>query len=162
LFLESSKIQRPYVGLYVTAVIGLVDQITKWFVLDGMGDVHKTVPVTSFLNIVLVWNKGITFGFLSQSSQEIIPYILVAVAVVILGLLGRWLIRTTSAAVAIALGGIMGGAIGNVVDRIRYGAVVDFLDFHFAGHHWYAFNVADAAIVTGVALLLIDGMVRGK
>jgi len=155
-------IQRPYIGLYVTAVIGLVDQITKWFVLDGMGDVHKTVPVTSFLNIVLVWNKGITFGFLSQSSQEIIPYILVAVAVVILGLLGRWLIRTTSAAVAIALGGIMGGAIGNVVDRIRYGAVVDFLDFHFAGHHWYAFNVADAAIVTGVALLLIDGMVRGK
>jgi len=139
-----------------------VDQITKWFVLDGMGDVHKTVPVTSFLNIVLVWNKGITFGVLSQSSQEIIPYILVAVAVVILGLLGRWLIRTTSAAVAIALGGIMGGAIGNVVDRIRYGAVVDFLDFHFAGHHWYAFNVADAAIVTGVALLLIDGMVRGK
>jgi len=155
-------IQRPYIGLYVTAVIGLVDQITKWFVLDGMGDVHKTVPVTSFLNIVLVWNKGITFGVLSQSSQEIIPYILVAVAVVILGLLGRWLIRTTSAAVAIALGGIMGGAIGNVVDRIRYGAVVDFLDFHFAGHHWYAFNVADAAIVTGVALLLIDGMVRGK
>ena len=156
-------IQRPLLGLYSSAFIVLFDQITKWFVLDGMGDVHKTVPVTSFLNIVLVWNKGVTFGLLNHSSQKIVPYLLMAVAVVILVLLGRWLFRTTSAAVAVALGGIMGGAIGNnLIDRVRYGAVVDFLDFHYAGHHWYAFNVADAAIVTGVALLLIDGMVRGK
>ena len=90
------------------------------------------------------------------------PYFLTAVAAVILFLLGRWLWRTTSALVAIGLGAIMGGAIGNVIDRLRFGAVVDFLDFHYEHYHWYAFNIADAAIVTGVCLLLLDSLVRGR
>jgi len=154
--------RRSTVGVYALAFIGLIDQISKWFILDRMRDVQSTIPVTGFLNFVLVWNRGVTFGFLSRSQQHYMPYLLVAVAALVLFLLGRWLWRTESLIVALALGAIMGGAIGNVIDRLRYHAVVDFLDFYYRDYHWYAFNIADAAIVTGVALLLIDGMVRGK
>jgi signal peptidase II len=153
---------RAIIGFYTMALVGLVDQLSKWFILERMGDVHRTIPVTPFLNFVLVWNKGVTFGLLNHGRERYLPYILIGVAVIILFLLGRWLWRTGSTPVALALGGIMGGAVGNVIDRARYGAVVDYLDFYYRDYHWYAFNVADAAIVTGVALLLIDGMVRGK
>jgi lipoprotein signal peptidase len=153
--------RRAVIGVYTLAFIGLVDQISKWLVLERMDDVQRTMPLAPFLNLVLVWNKGVTFGFMSRSGSTM-PYILIAVAALILILLGRWLYRTSSTLVAVALGAIMGGAVGNVIDRLRYGAVVDFLDFYYHSYHWYAFNVADAAIVTGVALLLIDGMVRGK
>jgi signal peptidase II len=150
------------IGLYMMAFIGLVDQISKWLILDRMGDVERTIQVTSFLNFVLVWNKGVTFGMFNHNGPHVTPYILIAVAALILFLLGRWLWRTTFLPVALALGAIMGGAVGNIIDRLRYGAVTDFIDFHYQDYHWYAFNVADAAIVTGVALLLLDGMVRGK
>lgn len=152
---------RAAVGIYTLALVCLLDQATKWLILDRMGDVNQTIPVTKFLNFVLVWNKGVTFGFLNQANPHM-PYILIGVAAVIFLLLARWLWRTSSGAVALALGAIMGGALGNVIDRLRYGAVVDFLDFYYRNYHWYAFNIADAAIFTGVALLLIDGMVRGK
>jgi len=154
--------RRVTLGIYMLAIIGLADQVSKWLVLERMGDVERTIPVTSYLNFVLVWNKGVTFGILSRIGQHYMPYILVGIAAAILLLLGRWLWRTQSTLVALALGAIMGGAIGNVIDRLRYGAVADFLDFHYHDYHWYAFNVSDAAIVSGVALLLIDGMVRGK
>lgn len=154
--------RRAIIGFYLLAFIGLVDQLSKWWVVDRMGDVQRTIEVTSFLNFVLVWNRGVTFGFLSHNQQHYVPYILIGVAAIILILLGRWLWRTSSTPVALALGGIMGGAVGNVIDRLHYHAVVDFLDFYYRDYHWYAFNVADAAIVAGVAILLIDGMVRGK
>ncbi len=150
------------IGVYALAFVALADQLSKWMLLDRMGDVQETIPVTSFLNFVLVWNKGVTFGMFNHEQQHYIPYVLIALALVILGLLGRWLYRTDSTLVALALGGIMGGAVGNVIDRVHYGAVADFIDFYYRNYHWYAFNLADAAIVTGVALLLLDGMVRGK
>jgi len=152
---------RFVIASYLIAIIALCDQLSKWWILDLMQP-PRTVPVTSFLNYVLVWNKGVTFGFFNQSDHRLMSYVLVAVAAVILFLLGRWLWRTTSTPVAIALGAIMGGAIGNVIDRVRLGAVVDFLDFYYDSHHWYAFNIADAAIVTGVCLLLLDNLVRGR
>jgi signal peptidase II len=154
--------RRATIGFYTLALVGLVDQVSKWLILDRIGGVQRTIEVTPFLNFVLVWNKGVTFGFFNRNQQHYLPYILIAVAALILLLLGRWLWKTSSTAVALALGAIMGGAVGNVIDRLHYGAVVDFLDFYYRSYHWYAFNVADAAIVTGVALLLIDGMVRGK
>ncbi len=152
---------RTAIGFYTLAIVCLVDQLTKWLVIDRMADVNQTIPVTKFLNFVLVWNKGVTFGIFNDA-KPYMPYVLIAIAVIVLILLTRWLWRTSSGAVALALGFIMGGALGNVIDRFRYGAVVDFLDFYYRNYHWYAFNVADAAIFTGVALLLIDGMVRGK
>lgn len=155
---------RSVIGLYAMAFVALVDQITKWMILDRMDDVHRTIPITSFLNIVLVWNKGVTFGIFSGAGKShILPYVLMGIAVIILIFLGRWLLKTSSTMVAVAIGAIMGGAIGNnLIDRLRYGAVLDFLDFYYGNFHWYAFNVADAAIVAGTALLLIDGMIRGN
>jgi signal peptidase II len=155
--------RRAFIGFYTMAFVGLVDQLTKWLVLDRLNDVYRTITVTPFLNLVLVWNKGVTFGLLNVDGQRYLPYFLIGVASVIVFFLARWLLRTSSSAVALALGAIMGGAVSNnLIDRLHYGAVVDFLDFHYQNYHWYAFNVADAAIVMGVALLLIDGMVRGK
>lgn len=154
--------RRATIGFYMMAFIGLLDQITKGLILKNVTDVQHTVPVTPFLNLVLVWNKGVTFGLMSRTAQHNMPYILIGVAAIMLILLGRWLMRTRVTIVAMALGAIMGGAVGNVIDRLRYGAVVDFLDFYYRDYHWYAFNVADAAIVTGVALLLIDGMLHGR
>jgi signal peptidase II len=154
--------RRMMIGIYMAALIGLADQLSKWMVLERMGDVERTIPVTSFLNLVLVWNKGVTFGLMNHGGRPYMAWALIFVAAAILFLLGRWLYKTDSTPVSLALGAIMGGAVGNVIDRVHYGAVTDFLDFYFRDYHWYAFNVADAAIVTGVALLLLDGMVRGK
>ena len=118
--------------------------------------------LTSFLNLVLTHNRGVTFGLMNRAGHPAMAYVWVGIAAVILALLGRWLAQTTSNLVAVGLAGIMGGAVGNVIDRLRFGAVVDFLDAHYAGYHWYTFNVADACIVTGVALLLLDSLVRAK
>jgi signal peptidase II len=154
--------RRVNIGIYTMAIVGLADQIAKSLILEHLGNAGRIIPVTSFLNLVLVWNKGVTFGLLSRIGEQSMPYILIGVALLILFLLGRWLWRTHSTLVALALGAIMGGAVGNIIDRVRHGAVVDFFDFYYRDYHWYAFNIADAAIVTGVALLLLDGMVRGK
>lgn len=148
------------IGLYLMTLVTLVDQFSKWWVLTMLNlDFLKKIEITSFFNLVLSWNKGITFGLFNQHS-EWIPYVLIAAAVVIVLLLLFWLARAKTLPEALGLGFMMGGAIGNVADRIRYGAVVDFLDFHVAGYHWYAFNLADSAIVAGVAFLLFDNLVE--
>ncbi len=158
--------RRTVLGIYAMAAIALADQVTKWMVLEHL-DVHHTVKVTSFLNFVLVWNRGVTFGMFNHSPNmenwAFLPYMFIGIAIVITFLLGRWLLRTESTATALALGAIMGGAIGNAIDRVRYGRVVDFIDFHYGENiHWFAFNIADAAIVCGVVLLLIDDLLRAK
>ena len=145
-----------YLGVFVT----LSDQLSKWWVLTNVKSTG--MEITSFLNFVIVHNKGVTFGLLNSINHQYMPYLLTSVAAIILFFLGRWLWLTRSLPVAIGLGAVMGGAVGNVIDRVRYGAVVDFLDFYYQTHHWYAFNFADAAIVTGVGLLLIDSLVRAR
>jgi lipoprotein signal peptidase len=155
--------RRALMALYVMALVAVGDQLSKWWIVHvRMIPTPRVLPVTPFLNFVLVWNKGVTFGLLNQVDRRFMPWVLVAAAVLVLFLLGRWLWRTSSAWVAVALGAIMGGAIGNIVDRARFGAVIDFLDFYYGDYHWYAFNIADAAIVTGVGLLLLDSLVRAK
>lgn len=154
--------RRFTIALYLGALVVMCDQFSKWWVLNVAMNPPQVRPVGGFLNIVLVWNKGVTFGFFSRIDHRYMTYFLIAVAAVILFLLGRWLWRTHSSLVAVGLGAVMGGAVGNVIDRLRFGAVVDFLDFYWRDYHWYAFNIADAAIVTGVGLLLLDGLVRGK
>jgi signal peptidase II len=153
---------RYRIASYLLALVVLIDQLTKWWIIgEVMRQGAHVEPINVYLNLVLQRNKGVTFGAFNNN-HKYMPFFLVAVAAVILIFLGRWLWRTTSSLVAFALGLIMGGAIGNVIDRLRLGGVVDFLDFHYQNYHWYAFNVADAAIVTGVTLLLLDSLVRGK
>ncbi len=143
-------------GLIVISAVLIADQASKQMLLDAM-EPPRLVAVTGFFNIVLVWNKGVSFGMFNQGGTTSL-WILSAIALIIAAALTIWLARTGKRLVAWALALIVGGALGNVIDRVRLGAVVDFLDFHVAGWHWPAFNVADAAIFIGVVLLLFENL----
>jgi signal peptidase II len=143
------------VGLAVLALI--VDQVTKWWVINEMMNPPRVIPVTPFFNLVMGWNRGISFGLMNRESA-FNAWVLPLVAVVIVVILSVWLWRNERTIVAIAIGLVIGGALGNVVDRLRYGAVADFLDFHAAGIHWPAFNVADTSITVGAAMLVLESL----
>ncbi|MGH6618907.1 MAG: signal peptidase II [Alphaproteobacteria bacterium] len=148
-------------GLLIAVPIVVFDQLTKWWVLADLMDPPQAVAVTSFFNLVLVWNRGVSFG-LFDSDSHWGPIVLSAFALAISVVLVVWLRRVGSRLPAVAIGMVLGGAIGNVIDRMRFGAVVDFLDFHAFGYHWPAFNVADSAISIGVGLLLYDGLFENR
>jgi lipoprotein signal peptidase len=151
---------RTGLGLLAALVVLAADQASKWWVLNGLDlpDVRQIV-VLPVLNLTMVWNNGVTFGLLNGFGAWG-HIILAVVALAVVGALGLWLRRAESNVVAVSIGSIAGGAIGNVIDRIRFGAVVDFIHAHVATPwgdlSWYVFNVADAAIVCGVAVLIID------
>ncbi len=148
-------------GLLIAIVTILLDQLSKqWVVMDGLNS-RFISEVTSFFNLVLVWNRGVSFGMFSNH-PEWMPIILTLIALAITAVLFVWLWKAETRLSAIALGLVIGGAIGNIIDRLLYGAVVDFLDFHLGGMHWPAFNVADAAIFIGVVLLLIETIIEPK
>jgi signal peptidase II len=144
--------------LLIAAAIIIVDQWAKLSVLDAFFIRRAAIPVTPFFNIVFVLNKGVSFGMLDSNYSHILAVI---ASCVVLGLL-FWLWRTREMLKAVALGLLIGGAIGNIIDRIRIGAVVDFLDFYVGHWHWPAFNVADSAVVSGVALLMLQSLVFDK
>ena len=144
-------------GLLLALVVIVLDQLTKWLVLEALDLANNPIIVTSFFNMVLVWNRGVSFGMFSDAGSAG-PLILTCLAIaVVIGLI-YWLRQAEGWGTLIGLGLVIGGALGNVIDRIRFGAVVDFLDFHIAQYHWPAFNVADAAICVGAGLLLIAGL----
>lgn len=151
-------------GLGIAALVLVLDQVTKSLVLYGVFglpfpapiDVWRTpLEITGFFNLVLVWNTGVSFGLFANDADTM-RWLLSAVALAISAVLVVWLRRADSGLLAAALGMVIGGALGNIVDRVLYGAVADFLDLHLMGYHWPAFNVADGAIVVGVAALLLD------
>jgi signal peptidase II len=143
-------------GLLAAVVITL-DQLTKWVILEVVMQPVQTFEITGFFNIVLAFNRGVSFGLFGTDTIWM-PYVLSAVAVaIVIGLL-IWLRGQKHGINAVAVGLVVGGAVGNVIDRIRFGVVVDFLDFHLAGWHWPAFNVADSAIFLGVALLMFGSL----
>lgn len=149
-------------GWLIALLIAVLDQASKWWMLEIVRiDARPPIEVTSFFNLVMVLNRGVSFGMLSQPG-ELMPWILKGVALMIVVVLVRWLHRCADRWVALALGLIIGGATGNIIDRARFGGVVDFLDFHVGVYHWPAFNVADASICCGVMLLLWDGLLRSK
>jgi len=143
-------------GLPVAITVVALDQLSKT-AIRGYFAVGEHENVTSFFNIVLIYNRGMSFGlFNGAGGLNALVFSLVAAAIVTV--LIYWLSRVESPLLAVAIGLIIGGAIGNVIDRIRLGAVVDFLDFHAGSWHWPAFNVADSAICIGVAVMLLDGL----
>lgn len=131
------------------------DQLTKAVVMGRIETGHVTVA--PFFNLVLVWNKGISFGLFNAHS-DFGPYLLIALSLVISVFFAVWLLRADNRPLYISISIIIGGAIGNVIDRLRFGAVVDFLDFHAFGWHWPAFNIADSAICVGIAFIVLDGL----
>lgn len=152
--------QALTVGFAVAALVLVFDQLTKWWIVGRVMDPPRAIEVTPFFNLVMVWNRGITFGLFGDAHWGRWAFAALALAIVVV--LITWLVRADRRWVAAALGLIIGGAIGNVIDRIRWGAVADFLDFHVAGWHWPAFNVADSAIVVGVGLLLLEALFARK
>ncbi len=147
-------------GIASGAVVLAADQASKWWVLHGLDlPALGSVRLLPVLNLTMVWNRGVTFGLLNSAAPWSAP-LLVAGALVIVALLGLWLRRAERRMVALSLGAIAGGAVGNVIDRLRFGAVVDFIHAHAFGWSWYVFNIADSAIVCGVAALIVDGMRR--
>jgi signal peptidase II len=144
-------------GLVIAAVVLALDQATKLMVLWWL-DPLRPIEVTSFLNLRVVWNPGVSFGMLGGAG----PLVLTVVAILVVAALVVWMARTDRRLVGVALGLVVGGAIGNVVDRVRFGAVLDFLDFHAFGYHWPAFNVADGAITVGAALIVADSLLGSR
>lgn len=146
-------------ALLLALAVLLVDQASKaWLIawLQGIGGYRE---VTGFFNLVMVWNRGISFGLFQSGDTG--RYVLAGFAVAVsIGLL-VWLRRGQPPLTALGIGAVLGGAIGNVVDRLFRGAVADFFDFHIFGYHWPAFNVADSAITLGVVAILVDGL-RGS
>ena len=151
-------------GLIFAALLLIADQASKFWILEILElPTLRNVPVLEFgpfgLDLTMVWNRGVTFGLFSGGGAWN-HLILAGLALVVSGFLLRWLSRSETRLVTYALGAVIGGAIGNVIDRVRFGAVVDFVDVHAWGWHWYVFNVADAEIVCGVLALVVDALIR--
>jgi signal peptidase II len=147
-------------GIIAAIVVLALDQASKLWLLNVLDIAHRgAVRLTPFLDLVLAWNVGISFGWFQNDSPlaQIILMTIKAVAVIVLAI---WMAWSRTLIATVALGLIIGGAIGNAIDRVAYGAVVDFALFHVQfgekTYNWYVFNLADVAIVAGVAALLYD------
>jgi len=153
-------------GTVAGVLVLAADQFSKWWVLDvlHLPDLRQAV-LLPVLNLTMVWNRGVTFGLLNGLGAWG-HAVLATVALVVVVALGVWLRRAENKMTAVAIGAIAGGAIGNVIDRVRYGAVVDFIHAHvdtpWGDVSWYVFNVADAAIVCGVAALIVDSQLSKR
>jgi signal peptidase II len=146
------------IGLGVASLVAVLDQLTKLWIVELIQQRGgRFVELTDFFAIVLVMNRGVSFGmFNNDAALNGVVFSLVA-AVIVVALL-VWLWRAAAWLIILATGLVIGGAVGNVVDRLRLGAVVDFLDFHLGVWHFPAFNVADSAICVGVGLMVIDNL----
>ena len=144
-------------GMLLSILTIFFDQLSKWWILNVIMVPANTIPVTQFFNLVLVHNRGASFGIFSDAPGWA-SIALIVFAIIISIVLAIWMWQAQETLLSVALGLVIGGAIGNVIDRIRFGAVVDFLDFYAGGWHWPAFNVADSAITLGVILLILDSL----
>lgn len=146
---------RP-LGLIFAALVLVADQVSKWWILDVFRLPEKfSVPVIDgFLHLTMVWNRGVSTGLLTAQS-DVGRWLLTALTAAIAIGVFIWMWRESNRWQALALSGILGGAIGNIIDRVRFGAVADFIDVKGIPYWSYVFNVADAAITIGVAVILV-------
>jgi signal peptidase II len=146
-------------GLATAAVVVILDQLSKAAILSRFagGGVGQRQSILPFFDLVLTHNRGMSFGMFNDASTGNALLFSLVAAAIIAGLVW-WLRRIASSFLAVAVGLVIGGAVGNVIDRLRFGAVVDFLDFHLGAWHWPAFNLADSAICLGVAAMLLDSL----
>ncbi|HWB51037.1 MAG TPA: signal peptidase II [Stellaceae bacterium] len=147
-------------GLRAAIAVVVLDQLSKYFVLQHFGVAACTdrrEAVTTFLDLVLTCNRGMSFGLFNTGTGLSVPLFSLA-AVAIVAVLIFWLSRVSSELLSTAIGLIIGGAIGNVIDRVHFGGVIDFLYFHLGAWYWPAFNLADSAICVGVVVMLFEGL----
>ena len=147
---------RPFaLGSFLLVFVACFDQLSKYWILDFFAAGHEPITVTFFWKIVLAFNRGISFSLFSQETQTGV-YLLTATTLAIACALFFWLLKSRTFLVSAGLGLIVGGALGNIIDRLRLGAVVDFLYFHWQEYSFPAFNIADCGITVGVVLILLD------
>ncbi|GAB4523427.1 MAG: signal peptidase II [Parvularculaceae bacterium] len=146
-------------GMVLAVVIILADQASKFWILKVFDLPAKgSVEVLPFFSLSMVWNEGVSFGFLAGSGAR---HVLIVFSIVVAILLSLWLAEARRRMFAFGLGAVIGGALGNVIDRVRYGAVADFLDFSGLYFPW-VFNVADSAITVGAGLILLDSVIGSR
>lgn len=170
------------VGWAIAILLLIMDQLSKWIIVENVFRPESIYPLTfiewyienrppfphdvgsvlPFFNLVLVYNTGVSFSMFAEHGavNGNMPLILSGIAALIALGFAIWLTKTDSKLSAVGSGLIIGGAVGNILDRLRFGGVIDFLDFHIGELHWPAFNVADCGIVIGVAVILISQLKR--
>jgi len=150
-------------GLLAAAVALILDQGSKMLMLYGLGFAHmgpgRAIPILPFFNLVMVWNPGVSYG-LFPASGPLGTALLALFSIAAVGALGWWLWVSDRLTLTVGLGLVIGGALGNLIDRLVYGKVADFFHFYGLGYDWYVFNVADAAITFGVIALLYDALLK--
>ena len=144
-------------GLSIALAAVLLDQLSKYYILNEILGQGAVIVISPVFNLVRAWNTGVSFSMFNNYGS-LGAILLSGVALVIVGFLFYWLKNETSRLAQVALGMIIGGAVGNVIDRVRLGAVFDFLDFHIGTHHWPAFNVADSFICIGAVLIIVHSI----
>ncbi|HSW53426.1 MAG TPA: signal peptidase II [Sulfuricaulis sp.] len=148
--------------LWIAAAIVVFDQLTKFAATDYLSQ-HGEIHLAPFLNLVLVHNTGAAFGFLSGAGGwQNVFFIIVALAASAFILWMYWRLSAQDRLLAVALMLVLGGAVGNLIDRLAHGYVIDFIDIYYGTWHWPAFNVADSAITIGAVLLVIDALNPGS
>lgn len=145
------------VGIVTAFVVVILDQLSKALVYGYLDDAGAMVTVSSYFNLVTAWNRGVSFSMFDNLGGYGV-YVLSAFALTVVAILLYWLKHEEGRLMQFALGFVIGGAIGNVIDRIRLGAVFDFLDVHIAEHHWPAFNLADSFICIGACLIILSSV----
>lgn len=145
------------VGIVAAVLVIVADQISKALIFAYLAQKQAAVHVTDFFNLVGAWNKGVSFSMFDNLGGYGV-YVLSGFSLIVVSVLVYWLIKENSRFMQLALGFVIGGAIGNVIDRLRVGAVFDFLDVHVNNHHWPAFNVADSFICIGAVLIVIGSL----
>lgn len=149
--------QKYVLWLGLAALLVLLDYWTKHLATQNL-TLYRPLPITSWLNLTLAHNEGAAFSLLAdQGGWQRWFFSVVAVGISAVLLVWLWRLPDRSRLLPVAISLVLGGAIGNLIDRIRFGYVVDFIDLHYQGEHWPAFNLADSVIVLGVILLLIEG-----
>lgn len=143
----------------LAAFVFVADQLLKWWIIDGLGlQALGSVPVLPVLSLTWVENRGVSMGLLTADT-EVGRWLLVGLTALIAGVVAVWIRRERQNAELAALGLVLGGALGNIVDRVRFGYVVDFIHLHWGAWSFYVFNLADAAISVGVAILLLRALI---
>ena len=147
----SSRLQS---GLTLAAITAGLDQTSKWAIMHILDlETLRRVEILPFLDFAFIWNYGISYGLFSSGS-EVARWLLIGLTLAVTAYLARAMITTHGPLTRLSYGLIIGGALGNLADRIIHGAVVDFISLHYAGYYWYVFNLADIWISFGVVLLL--------
>lgn len=150
-----------FIGITIAFFITVFDLISKIYIFSLIEKTNQNqIVITSFFSLVQVLNKGISFGMFNgiKNSQVIFSLLQTFIAII----LTFWLLKTNNLYISIALGLIIGGAFGNIIDRIINGAVADFLDFHINSYHWPAFNLADSSVFIGVTMLIFEEIFNKK